>query len=152
MIPEGTALGFDIGSKNIGVAIYNPLSGAVRDLGVVGVGEAGLEWARLDALVADWAPATLVVGDPLQLDPAAPDQPNRARARRFARHARQRYGVRVWLVDERHTSQEAASRFARDRAQGTRRRRDAARLDALAAVVILERWLMNPDSATEVTP
>lgn len=151
-MPEGTALGFDIGSKAIGVAISNPLAGSVRELGVVGVGEGGLDWTRVDALVADWSPVVLVVGDPLQLDPAAPDQPNRARARRFARHARQRYGVPVWLVDERHTSQEAARRFAADRAQGRRRRRDAARIDALAAVVILERWLMQPDSATEVSP
>lgn len=149
---QGTALGFDIGSKVIGVAISNPLTGGVRELGVVGVGDGGLDWARIDALVADWSPAVLVVGDPLQLDPDAPEQPNRARARRFARHARQRYAMPVWLVDERHSSQEAARRFAADRARGTRRRRDAARIDALAAVVILERWLMQPDSATEVSP
>lgn len=152
MMPEGTALGFDIGSKAIGVAIFNPLVGSARELGVVSVAEGGLDWTRLDALVKDWSPAILVVGDPLQLDPTAPEQPNRARARRFARHASQRYGLRVWLVDERHTSQEAARRFAAERAQGTRRRRDAAHIDALAAVVILERWLVNPDSATEVTP
>lgn len=151
MRPEGTTLGFDIGSKVIGVAISNPLAGSVRELGVVDVGASGLDWTRVDALVADWSPAALVVGDPLQLDPDAPEQPNRTRARRFARQARQRYGVEVWLVDERHTSQEAARRFAADRARGTRRRRDAARIDALAAVVILERWLMHPDSATEVT-
>jgi putative holliday junction resolvase len=152
MMPEGTALGFDIGSKAIGVAIFNPLVGSARELEVVGVAEGGLDWTRLDALVKDWSPAILVVGDPLQLDPTAPEQPNRARARRFARHACQRYGLRVWLVDERHTSQEAARRFAAERARGTRRRRDAAHIDALAAVVILERWLVNPDSATEVTP
>lgn len=148
----GTTLGFDVGSKAIGVAISNPLAGSVRELGVVEVAEGGLDWARIDALVADWSPVSLVVGDPLQLDPGAPDQPNRARARRFARHARQRYGLRVWLVDERHTSREAARRFADDRARGLRRRRDAARIDALAAVVILERWLMQPDCATEVSP
>jgi len=152
MMPDGTALGFDVGSKVIGVAICNPLVGSVRDLGIVAVGERGLDWSRVDALVADWSPALLVVGDPLQVDPEAPDQPNRARALRFARQARQRYGVPVWLVDERHTSQEASRRFAADRARGTRRRRDAARIDALAAALILERWLMQPESATEVNP
>lgn len=152
MKSDGPALGFDIGSKIIGVAICNPLTDGVRDLGVIAVGERGLDWARVDALIADWAPAALVVGDPLQLDPEAPDQPNRARALRFARQARQRYAVPVYLVDERDTSKEAARRFAADRARGTRRRRDAARIDALAAVLILERWLMQPDSATEVNP
>ncbi|NUR23818.1 MAG: Holliday junction resolvase RuvX, partial [Frateuria sp.] len=36
---------------------------------------------------------------------------------------------------------EAARRFASARAAGTRRRRDAAAIDAQAAAVILERWL-----------
>jgi len=44
-------------------------------------------------------------------------------------------------VDERHTSQEAARRFAEQRAAGLQRRRGAANLDSLAAVVILESWL-----------
>jgi putative Holliday junction resolvase len=47
----------------------------------------------------------------------------------------------VVLVDERHSSQEAAQRFAAARAVGLKRRRDAANIDAEAAAVILERWL-----------
>ena len=49
-------------------------------------------------------------------------------------------------ADERTSSLEAAQRFAAGRAAGARRRRDAAQLDALAAVVILERWLAEPGS------
>jgi putative holliday junction resolvase len=146
----GTVLGFDVGSRLIGVAISNPLAGGARDLGVIEVRDGRPDWARFDALVADWTPEMLVVGDPLQLDPEAPEQPARTRARAFAREAGRRCARPVWMVDERHTSQEAAKRFAHDRASGTRRRRDAARIDALAAVVILERWLLQPDSATEV--
>jgi putative Holliday junction resolvase len=47
----------------------------------------------------------------------------------------------VVLVDERHSSQEAAQRFAGARALGLKRRRDAAAIDAEAAAVVLERWL-----------
>ncbi len=52
-----------------------------------------------------------------------------------------RYALPVLLIDERHSSQEAAQRFAAARAAGLRRRADAASLDAEAAAVILERWL-----------
>jgi putative Holliday junction resolvase len=52
----------------------------------------------------------------------------------------------VQQVDERTSSIEAAQRFAAGRAAGARKRHQAAQLDALAAVVILERWLTEPDS------
>jgi len=57
----------------------------------------------------------------------------------------------VLLVDERSSSVEAARRFAVDRAEGRKRRRDAANLDAVAAAVIIERWLSAPGDATPVS-
>ena len=50
-------------------------------------------------------------------------------------------------MDERSSSVEAAQRFAEQRAEGRRRRRDAAALDAMAAAIILERWLAAPGDA-----
>ena len=67
-------------------------------------------------------------------------------ARAFAHELARRYRLPVQQVDERTSSIEAAQRFAAGRAAGARRRREAAQLDALAAVVILERWLAEPDS------
>jgi putative Holliday junction resolvase len=52
------------------------------------------------------------------------------------------------MVDERNSSQEAARRFAHERADGRRKRRDADLLDAVAAAIILERWLSSPGDAT----
>ena len=43
-------------------------------------------------------------------------------------------------------------RFAAERAQGRKRRRDAEALDAVAAAVIIERWLAAPDDATLLAP
>jgi putative Holliday junction resolvase len=78
------------------------------------------------------------------------DQPIRRRAHAFARALRARYELPVVLVDERASSIEAAQRFAVDRAEGQRRRRDAAALDAVAAAVIVERWLAAPGDAIVV--
>jgi putative holliday junction resolvase len=133
------AFGFDVGSRITGVAIGNTFTASARALTTVTVNEDGPDWNRLDALRQEWLPNTLVVGLPLTLEGA--EQPASRRARRFAAQLQQRYGLPVIFVDERHSSREAAQRFAAARAAGLKRRRDAADIDAEAAAVILERWL-----------
>jgi putative Holliday junction resolvase len=132
-------LGFDVGSRLIGVAVGNRITASARALAVVPVHEGGPDWTQLDSLQRQWLPERFVVGLPLALD--GTEQPASRLARRFAEHLRQRYQAPVALIDEQHSSQEAAQRFADARAAGTRRRRDAAAIDAEAAAVILERWL-----------
>ena len=62
----------------------------------------------------------------------------------------ERFNLPVLMIDERSSSIEAAQRFAAARAEGQRRRRDAAELDAVAAAVIIERWIAAPDSAAVI--
>lgn len=133
------AFGFDVGSKLTGVAIGSLLTASARGLDVVPMREGDPDWLRLDKLRTEWLPDTLVVGLPLTLD--GEEQPATRNARRFARQLQQRYGLPIVLIDERHSSQEAAQRFAAARAAGTKRRSHAALIDAEAAAVILERWL-----------
>lgn len=140
-------LGFDVGSRLTGVAIGNTFTTSARALTTVAVNQDGPDWQRLDALQREWQPHTLVVGLPLTLEGA--EQPASRRARQFAGQLQQRYNLPVVLVDERHSSQEAAQRFASARAAGLKRRRDAANIDAEAAAVILERWLDGDASAAE---
>lgn len=136
------AFGFDVGSKLIGVAVGNALTASARALATVAVRDGTPDWPALDALQREWQPASLVVGLPLTLDGG--EQPASRRARRFAEQLQARYGTPAMLVDERHSSQEAARRFAAARAAGQQRRRDGAAIDAVAAAVILERWLTLP--------
>lgn len=139
-----TLLGFDVGARRIGVAVGNTVSSSAREVGVLDVHAAGPDWLQLDRWVREWRPDALVVGDPATLDGG--DQPARQRARGFARALAGRYALPVQQVDEAHSSIEAAQRFAAARAAGARKRSQAAQLDALAAVVILERWLAEPHS------
>jgi putative holliday junction resolvase len=133
------ALGFDVGSKLIGVAVGNRVTASARAIATVPVRNNAPDWAALDALRSEWLPDTLVVGLPLTLE--GEEQPASQRARLFADQLHQRYRVPVALVDERHSSREAAQRFAHARAAGLKRRSDGAQIDAEAAAVILERWL-----------
>lgn len=137
--------GFDVGSRLTGLAIGNTFTASARALTTIAVHDGEPDWTRLDAVRQEWLPHTLVVGLPLTLDGA--EQPASRRARHFAAQLQQRYELPVVLVDERHSSQEAARRFAAARAAGLKRRRDAASIDAEAAAVILEHWLSgaSPD-------
>lgn len=146
---DGTVLGFDVGSRRIGVAVGSGFGHGARALAVIDVHGHGPDWASIDRLRNEWRPDGLIVGDPMTLE--GDDQPIRQRAHAFARELKLRYGLPVVLVDERMSSIEAAQRFAADRAEGRKRRRDAEALDAVAAAVIIERWLASPDDALEVS-
>jgi putative Holliday junction resolvase len=139
-----TLLAFDVGAKRIGVAVGNTVTLSAREVGVLEVHGNGPDWALLDRWVKEWQPQALVVGDPVPLEGG--DQPARQRARGFARTLAKRYALPVDQVDETLSSREAAQRFAAGRASGARKKSQAATLDALAAVVILERWLTQPQS------
>lgn len=145
---DGTVLGFDVGARRIGVAVGSAFGHGARALAVIDVHGEQIDWQAVDRLQKEWRPDGMIVGDPLTLEGG--DQPARVRAHAFARELRARYKLPVVLVDERASSIEAAQRFAIDRAEGRRKRRDAAALDAVAAAVIVERWLAAPGDATPV--
>ena len=132
-------LAFDVGSKRVGVAVGNTLSGTARALQVFEYADDAALRARIAALLNEWRPDTLIVGEPLTL--TGETQPATERARCFARRLAAQSRLPVQLVDERSTSKEADRRFAQARAGGLARRRDAAKQDAVAAQIILERWL-----------
>ncbi len=151
MSAGAAVLGFDVGAKRIGVAVGNSITGTASEQGLIEVHGGIPDWSRFDRLIREWAPSQLVVGDPQTFDDADPDPPARQRARGFARAAAKRSGLPVVMVDERRSSREASARFAQQRRQGLRKKSDAETLDALAAVVIVERWLSgDADSALAI--
>ena len=145
---DGTVLGFDAGQRRIGVAVGSAFGAGARPVAVVDVHGGGPDWRQVERLVREWRPDGLVVGDPMTLDGG--DQPIRRFAQGFARELAARFRLPVVMVDERNSSQEAARRFAVERAEGRRKRRDAELLDAVAAAVIVERWLSSPGDAVAI--
>ncbi len=144
----GIVIGFDVGARRIGVAVDSGFGLGARALAVVDVHDDQIDWKTIETLQREWHPAGFIVGDPMTLDGG--DQPIRARARAFAQALRVKFALPVAMIDERNSSQEAAQHFAADRADGKRKRRDAELLDAVAAAVILERWLAAPQDAVTI--
>jgi putative holliday junction resolvase len=145
-----TVLGFDVGAKRIGIAVGNCISMSAREVGVLDVFDNQIDWPSLNRWVKEWMPQALVVGDPQTLDGG--DQTSRQRARKFATEIARRYQLPVEQIDERNSSIEAAQRFAEARRAGAKKRHQAANLDALAAVIIVERWLNEPAARTFIDP
>ena len=118
-------LGFDYGSRRVGVAVGNSLLRRAQPLRTLALqGEARL--AAIDALVGEWRPDALVVGVPFHPDGAEHD--NTRRARRFGRQLHGRFRLPVNEVDERYSTTEALAEGAAD-------------VDAASAAVILDQFL-----------
>lgn len=94
------------------------------------------DWDALGALLAEWQPDLLIVGDPLNMDGSVSELAQRAR--RFARRLHGRFGIAVELVDERLSSF-AVKQAARD--CGHRGDYHQQPVDSLAAELILGDWL-----------
>lgn len=144
--PEAAAaqrfLGFDYGTRRIGVAFGQRVTGTAQALQVVGNHADGPDWQAIERTIRDWQPQAFIVGLPLTLDGG--EQAVARQARRFAHALRERYGLPVFEQDERLTSVEANRRFAQARQNQQRRRVDARLLDAIAAQVIVESFLAQP--------
>ena len=120
-------LGFDFGTKRIGVASGNTLTRSAQALQTVAA-EGDARFEAIGRLIREWQPNALVVGVPFHPDGAAHD--NTERARRFARQLHGRFKLTVHEVDERYTTTEAQAAGACD-------------IDAESAAIILEQFLRN---------
>ena len=132
---EGTLIGFDFGSRRIGVAVGETSTRIASPLGAI---EGEANEARFDAIgriVDEWHPAGFVVGLPRHADGS--EHAVAKLAEKFARRLQARYGVPVAFVDETLTSADAEASLKRTRTRAGRK----SDVDALAATLILQSFL-----------
>jgi putative Holliday junction resolvase len=136
------ALVFDFGTRRIGVAFANRLSGTVTALGTLAARDGVPEWREIGALLREWQPDVLVVGLPRNTDGS--DSEMTGRAREFGRWLGARCGLAIEEIDERFTSTEAEAELREQRRSGTRPRRvRPADIDVMAARLMAETWLRS---------
>jgi len=144
-IPQGTLLAFDFGTKRIGIAIGNSLSGTARPLTTLSGEKNEQRFAAIAALLAEWQPAALVVGLPCN-DDGSPHEMTQL-CRRFANRLKGRFNLPVILVDERYTSAAASSELS---AAGVHGIRQKPLLDQYAAQQILQAYFDEPGMGLSV--
>ena len=118
-------LGFDFGVKRIGIAMGNTLTGQAQPLTVIKAIDNATRFQLIGALINEWKPARLIVGEPRHPDGAEHDMT--LRSRRFANQLHGRFNLPVELVDERYSS-----------AVIPQRRGEI--IDAKAAAIILQQY------------
>lgn len=133
-----TLLAFDYGLKKIGVAIGNTLICRARPLTILRPITRAQRFEQIEMVLKQWQPDAVVVGVPLTAEGG--EQHASLRCRRFANQLHGRYGLKVHLINEYGSSMEAQDLL------GTHDEDDA-----MAAAVILQRWLDEP-TAHEITP
>ena len=132
---SGTLLAFDFGTRSIGVAIGQRITGTARPLAALKAQDGTPDWNLIARLLKEWQPETVIVGLPLNMD--GTEQPLTARARNFANKIHGRFGVATTLHDERLSTVEARAGLFE---HGGFRALDKGSVDSASAVVILESY------------
>ena len=128
-------LAFDYGTKSIGVAVGQELTGTASLLSALKAQDGTPDWTQLEKLIQEWQPQLLLVGLPLNMD--GTEQPFTARVRKFANRLHGRFGLPVSLQDERLTTAEARSQLF---AEGGFKRLTKDKVDSYSAKLIFESW------------
>ncbi len=127
-----TVLGFDFGTRWIGVAVGQTLTRQATPLHAIKTSD----WAAIEKLLDEWQPQLFIVGLPLNMRGEA--QEITRRALRFARQLEGRFHIPTRLVDERLTTREAYLIAIENE-----RKKSKTDIDCLAPALITESWLEN---------
>lgn len=135
-MPEQRLLGFDFGSKRIGVAFGQTFTGTATPLTQLAVNNGQPDVSAIQRLIEEWHPDAMVVGLPLNMDASA-SKTSKA-AQKFARWLEAEFKLPVHLMDERLSSREARERLELSGKKYTKQQ-----LNSVAAQVILEGYLQQ---------
>ncbi|GIU09559.1 putative pre-16S rRNA nuclease [Shewanella sp. c952] len=133
-----TVLGFDYGTKSIGIAIGQQLTASARPLISIKAVDGIPKWEEIAAIITEWKPDLIVVGLPLNMD--GTEQEITLRAKKFGNRLNGRFGVKVVTQDERLTTADAKARLFE---MGGYKALTKGQVDAMSAVLIIESYFEN---------
>ncbi|QYJ74272.1 MULTISPECIES: Holliday junction resolvase RuvX [Shewanella] len=133
-----TVMGFDFGTKSIGIAVGQSITGSANPLTSVKAVDGIPNWEDIGKLINEWKPDLLVIGLPLNMD--GTEQEMTQRARKFANRLNGRFGVKIATQDERLTTADAKARLFEF---GGFKALTKGQVDAVSAVLIVESYFEN---------
>lgn len=137
MLNWTTAIGFDFGTRKIGIAIAQAITKSASPLEQkIQVKDGIPDWKAINKLIQDWEPDALVVGIPLNIDET--EQPVTQMTKKFLQQIKQKYSIPTFAADERFTTKSAKERvFSQHGYKGLKKYS----IDGVAAALILEQWI-----------
>lgn len=138
--PQGqrTILGFDYGTKSIGVAVGQEITGTASPEAALVANDGVPNWQQVEAVLKQWQPDLLVVGLPLNMD--GTEQELTQRAKKFGNRLHGRFGYPVEWQDERLTTVDARARLFE---LGGFKALSKGKVDSVSAVLIVESYFEN---------
>ena len=135
-INSRTAIGFDFGTKSIGVAIGQEITGTATPLNALKAMDGIPNWDIITQVFEEWQPDVVVVGLPLNMDGTY--QQVTYGAKKFANrlHARFKKPVETW--DERLTTADAKAQLFE---LGGFKKLEKGKVDSVSACLILQSWM-----------
>ncbi|AAN56345.1 Holliday junction resolvase RuvX [Shewanella oneidensis MR-1] len=133
-----TVLGFDFGTKSIGVAVGQQITASATPLLSIKAVDGIPNWEEIAKLIQEWQPDLVVVGLPLNMD--GTEQEMTHRARKFANRLNAKFGVKIFTQDERLTTTDAKARLFE---LGGYKALTKGQVDAVSAVLIIESYFEN---------
>ena len=125
-------LAFDYGTKHIGIAVGQTITKTSSPLIILNVKQEGSDiWQTICALVEEWKPDRLLVGQPLNMDGTPSDMMKQVN--KFYLRLQKETKIECELVDERLSAFEAK--------QLTESDSKSVRIDDLAAKIFLDNWM-----------
>jgi putative Holliday junction resolvase len=138
-----TLIAFDYGLRQIGVAHGQTLTATAEGIAIIKASDGAPNWDNVKTLLNEWKPSLLLVGLPLNMDGSESELSRLAR--KFARRLQGRFNLEVLMVDERLTSHDAKLSI-REAGFGKKSSKiDLTKIDHLAATLILQSWLDQPN-------
>lgn len=140
-MPEASArrvLAFDFGTKSIGIAVGQEITGTASPLPAISARDGIPDWDVLARVFDEWQPDLVVVGLPLNMD--GTEQEMTKRARKFANRLHNRYRVKVETSDERLSTADAKAMLFE---LGGYRKLTKDKVDSVSACVIFTSWVEN---------
>lgn len=124
--------GFDVGTKQTGIAIGQTITGTARELAQLAHIKNKPDWEQIGKLIQEWQPSDLIVGLPLNMR-GEPQEMTKV-AEKFGRQLHGRFHLPVHHMDETLSSRAAREEYQEQGAQPEY-------VDATAAKLILQSWL-----------
>lgn len=134
-----TLIGFDFGTKRIGVAVGQTITYSATPLTVVNAKKGVPNWSLIKNLKNEWKADAFVVGMPYNVD--GTEQFITKEAKKFGKKLEKKFDLPVYFVDERLTTKEAnltlSNTHNKKKLLGNKRMA----IDSYAAKIILESFL-----------
>lgn len=133
-----TIIAFDFGTKRIGVAVGQTITGTASPLEHLSAIQGTPNWSCVTKLLKLWRPDALVVGIPYNMDGSL--QPITHKAKQFIAELSARTALPIFEVDERLSTIEARQQLFE---LGGYKALHEVSIDSFAAKIILESWMKS---------